>query len=349
METLGAVPIQITSAEIDGQLINAPDNTAFYINVPETGKRYYIPAAQVRNGNISISVRNDSSGNSVFQEGRNHTLQLVRDWGPVSPHTVICNANAIVTVPDQVNETCSISSQVTKNSGGGFNVTMRINAEGLRNGGAYAVRLDSWTQWFSGNGVNQDFVRTFEADRAGQRQSLYVYANGCQGGEGACAICSAQVFFDPDAAEVDIVEDADDFNDVSPDALPAGVETEDEVIDDFQYCLQVPEGVQRTNCLECVADEEGARVYTAVGCIQTNGKGLTEDLIRLLMGVSGGVALLSILAGAFLFTVSQGDSSKLKEAKALLTAAVTGLFFIIFSVFILQFVGVSILQIPGLG
>ncbi len=127
------------------------------------------------------------------------------------------------------------------------------------------------------------------------------------------------------------------------------VAVEEEVID-FSYCLQVPDGNQRRSCEQCIEQgEEGEYAYTAVGCVRTNGQGLTEDLVRLLMGVSGGVAIMSDLAGAFLLSVSRGDSSKVKEAKDLITASTSGLFFIIFSIFILQFVGVSILQIPGLG
>lgn len=128
-------------------------------------------------------------------------------------------------------------------------------------------------------------------------------------------------------------------------------ENEERSISDFDFCQQVPAGSQRSNCEACYqeASEAEGRVYTAVGCIRTGGQGLTQDVIRVLMGISGGIALLSILAGAFLYTVSQGDASKVKEAKGLITAAVTGLFFIIFSIFILQFVGVSIFRIPGLG
>ncbi len=119
---------------------------------------------------------------------------------------------------------------------------------------------------------------------------------------------------------------------------------------DFSYCLQVPDGTQRSNCEQCISQgEDGEYVYTAVGCVRTAGAGLTRDLVRLMMGAVGGVAIMSILAGAFFLSISRGDSSKVKEAKELITAAVSGLFFIIFSIFILQFVGVSILQIPGLG
>ena len=56
-----------------------------------------------------------------------------------------------------------------------------------------------------------------------------------------------------------------------------------------------------------------------------------------------------ILVGAFMLSVSQGDPNKTKEAKEIITSAIIGLLFVIFSVTILQFVGVEILHIPGFG
>lgn len=120
----------------------------------------------------------------------------------------------------------------------------------------------------------------------------------------------------------------------------------------FDYCMQVPAGAEREACQTCVGNggpNESNKIYTAVGCIRVDEQGFAADLIRLLLGIAGGVALLSILAGAFIFSTSQGESGRVKQAKELITAAVSGLFFIIFSIIILDFIGVKILQIPGLG
>lgn len=117
----------------------------------------------------------------------------------------------------------------------------------------------------------------------------------------------------------------------------------------FAYCRQVPAD-QRSDCNTCVAKgAEGEYIFTAVGCVGVSGKALAADIIKLLLGIAGGVALLSFLNAAFKLTISRGDSTKVKEAKELVTAAVTGLLFIIFSVIIMEFVGVRILHIPGLG
>lgn len=125
---------------------------------------------------------------------------------------------------------------------------------------------------------------------------------------------------------------------------------------EFSYCNQIPESPQRTACETCLTSggagggrEPKDTIFTAVGCIRISKTGLAGDLIRLGLGIGGGLALISILAAAFMFSTSQGDSGKLKEAKELMTASVAGLFFMIFSVIILNFVGVEILKIPGLG
>jgi hypothetical protein len=127
------------------------------------------------------------------------------------------------------------------------------------------------------------------------------------------------------------------------------IKKEADTLGEFSYCDQVPAGDQRDACNACVGGDPGNKVYTAVGCISTSGSALAGDLIRLFLGVSGGIALLSILAASFILSTSRGDTNKVKQAKDLMTAAVSGLFFIIFSVIILNFIGVEILKIPGLG
>jgi len=67
------------------------------------------------------------------------------------------------------------------------------------------------------------------------------------------------------------------------------------------------------------------------------------------MIISGAIVLIMILAGAFMLSTSQGDPKKTQDAKELISSAIIGLLFIIFSITILQFVGVSILRIPGFG
>ena len=90
-------------------------------------------------------------------------------------------------------------------------------------------------------------------------------------------------------------------------------------------------------------------IWTAIGCIKRDPTEIVQNLLRVGLGMGGGVALLMILAAGFLFSISQGDPKRTGQAKELVTAAVSGLLFIIFSVVILQFIGYTVLQIPGFG
>lgn len=103
---------------------------------------------------------------------------------------------------------------------------------------------------------------------------------------------------------------------------------------------------QYKRCDECVRQDS---VWTAVGCIPTDAESMLQVLIRIGLMVGGGIALLIILAGAFILSISQGDPKKTSEAKDMITAALIGLIFIIFSVSILQFIGVQIFKIPDFG
>lgn len=141
-------------------------------------------------------------------------------------------------------------------------------------------------------------------------------------------------------------------------ALPAKAE-DDPPGSSFDYCNQVPVE-QRPGCIQCMGTRtvtkkkvhyanEGQKIYTAVGCLSVSGEGLASDLIKFLLGIAGGVSLLSMIGAAFILSTSRGESAKVKNAKELITASVSGLLFLIFSVIILQFIGVTILKIPGLG
>lgn len=88
-------------------------------------------------------------------------------------------------------------------------------------------------------------------------------------------------------------------------------------------------------------EEEG--VVTAIGCISTTVPGFVTFLLGYILGLAGLVAFFLIIIAGFQILTSAGNPEKLEGAKQLLTAAVLGLFFIIFSVVILEFMGQEIL------
>lgn len=90
-------------------------------------------------------------------------------------------------------------------------------------------------------------------------------------------------------------------------------------------------------------------IQTEVGFICTNPEGLVKDILTLALGVAGGVALILMLIGGGMYVMSSGNPEKTEEAQKILTAAISGALLIFFSVFLLKFVGVDLLGIPGLG
>lgn len=125
-------------------------------------------------------------------------------------------------------------------------------------------------------------------------------------------------------------------------------------LEPYEVCKQIPEGTaERTQCETCIdqdGDDEPDAMWTAIGCIDTTTtEGIVGKLMTVGIGIAGGIALLMILAAAFLFATSEGEPKRTSEAKEILTSAIIGLIFIIFSVTILQFIGVNILKIPEFG
>lgn len=97
--------------------------------------------------------------------------------------------------------------------------------------------------------------------------------------------------------------------------------------------------------ISCDADG----ISTAIGCIHTQPAALVKDVLKFLIGISGGIALLLMALGAFGMITSAGNPESLQAGKDRFTQAFIGLLFVIFSVLLLQLIGVDILGIPGFG
>jgi hypothetical protein len=117
----------------------------------------------------------------------------------------------------------------------------------------------------------------------------------------------------------------------------------------YNLCLQQlsnNQGEALNNCISCFND---GGIWTAVGCIPQTTEGIISTIMEIGIIIAGAIVLIMILVGAFMLSTSQGDPKKTQEAKELITSAIIGLLFIIFSVTILQFIGVSVIKIPGFG
>ena len=88
-------------------------------------------------------------------------------------------------------------------------------------------------------------------------------------------------------------------------------------------------------------------VDTAIGRISTDPAGLVGNVLAILLSVSGGIAIILIIAAGYQLVTSRGNPEKVKEARERITSAITGLLLIIFSVLILQIIGFDFLHLPG--
>ncbi len=97
-------------------------------------------------------------------------------------------------------------------------------------------------------------------------------------------------------------------------------------------------------CTGCVS---GGGAYTALGCIDTDPSKFIAWLLKNIIGIAGGIAFLLILYGGFQVLTSGGDPEKLNNGKDIIVSAIAGVLMIVFSVLLLQIIGLDILRIPG--
>ncbi len=91
-------------------------------------------------------------------------------------------------------------------------------------------------------------------------------------------------------------------------------------------------------------------IDTAIGCIPVSDtNSFMGWILGWAVGVGGGIAFLLIVYSSFMVMTSQGDPTRLKAGQELLTSAISGLIMLIFSVFILKFIGVDILGLGAFG
>ena len=92
-------------------------------------------------------------------------------------------------------------------------------------------------------------------------------------------------------------------------------------------------------------------IQTAIGCINVLGsqEEFLGDILKWSVGVGGGIAFLLILYAGFMVMSSAGNPERLKAGQELLTSAISGLILLIFSIFILKFIGIDILGLGAFG
>lgn len=98
-----------------------------------------------------------------------------------------------------------------------------------------------------------------------------------------------------------------------------------------------------TQMVECT------KLETAIGALSIDPMAFIGDIMSWVIGfaILGGLGLL--IYSGYLLIYSRGDQEKITNAKDNIKAAIIGLVFLILSIAILEFIGVQILRIPGLG
>lgn len=93
----------------------------------------------------------------------------------------------------------------------------------------------------------------------------------------------------------------------------------------------------------CIGEDQ---VHTAFGCLATEPARLISDILAIAVGIAGGIAFILMVVGGIRMLVSGGDPEALAAGRDMLTSAIAGLLFIIFSVVILRIIGINILKLP---
>ncbi len=88
-------------------------------------------------------------------------------------------------------------------------------------------------------------------------------------------------------------------------------------------------------------------INTALGQIHTKPEVFVQNIFSIVLSIAGVVAIAFFIRAGYTIMTSAGNKEKVGQAREQITAAITGLIFIILSIAMLEFIGVNILRIPG--
>lgn len=90
----------------------------------------------------------------------------------------------------------------------------------------------------------------------------------------------------------------------------------------------------------------GRDVDTAFGPFPTTPWEFANRFVTIAIGVAGGVSFLLMVYGSFRLMFAAGNPESIQQGRQIITAAIIGLIVILFSVFLLRLIGISILGLP---
>jgi hypothetical protein len=89
--------------------------------------------------------------------------------------------------------------------------------------------------------------------------------------------------------------------------------------------------------------------WTALGCLPNDPRDFVIWILGRAIGIGGGIAFLLMIFGGFQVLTSAGNPERLSSGKDIIGSALAGLLLIIFSLFILELIGVDILGLENVG
>lgn len=100
----------------------------------------------------------------------------------------------------------------------------------------------------------------------------------------------------------------------------------------------------------CDTGNATSGIKTAIGCLLAhNPNQFIGQLLGWAVIVGAGIAFLLIVFAGFQIATAAGDPKRVQAAKELMTSAISGLLLIIFSIFLLNLLGLNILKLGGPG
>lgn len=98
---------------------------------------------------------------------------------------------------------------------------------------------------------------------------------------------------------------------------------------------------ERLSCISCA---QTSGYWSSFGCIPLNMSDLISKVIlNVGIGLGGFIAVMCVTLNAIRLQLSRGDSSKIQSVRENMTSCILGLILILFSVFILRIVDITIL------
>lgn len=113
----------------------------------------------------------------------------------------------------------------------------------------------------------------------------------------------------------------------------------------FNYSFADKESCNKPIRTPC-GGSDASSCQTAIGKVNTSASGVITVVFRLFLSIAGILAIFLIISSGYRLMTSRGNPEQVARAREQFTSAIIGLLFLVFSLIILQFIGVDLLGLP---